>query len=141
MLAPPNDDFAAATQVTTLPTQSQAIMRAASIELNEPQPTCVLRSSSLSVWYKYTPATSGSLTVSATYGGPQSDSASPIIAVYTGGALGNLTAVPGGCNWQPNSGRPDLTVSVMAGTTYWIRIGGFRSSLLDPNVPTTITFQ
>jgi len=141
MLAPANDDFAAATQVTTLPTQSPAIMRATSIEMNEPQPPCFFSGINLSVWYKYTPATSGSLTVSAAYGGPQSTSTSPIIAVYTGGALGNLTAVPGGCNWQPNSGRPDLTVSVMAGTTYWIQIGVSRSWLLDPNVPTTITFQ
>jgi hypothetical protein len=141
MPTPDNDSFAAATQLAALPAQVAVTMRGASVEIGEPTQLPCAGTIDISVWYKYTPAVSGSLKVSATYGGTLSSNTAPYTAVYTGSGLGNLVLVPGACNWQPNSGHPDLTVSVTGGTTYWIQIGGFRNRDLDPIVPTTITFQ
>lgn len=142
MEAPANDDFMAATPVSALPAQSVVAMRGASVEASEPvQPPCFPLPLTLSAWYKYTPVASGSLKISGAYGGAQSSWTFPVIAVYTGSALGNLTLVQGACYYQPNSGTPDLTLAVTAGTTYWIQVGGFRIKFLDPIVPTTISFQ
>src|SRR5262249_50312247 len=81
---------------------------AASLEPGEPSPSC--GSTSGTIWYAYTPTTSGSLSASGN-GFPTT------LAAYTGGSLSNLTAV--GCRTHGER----LTFHANAGTTYYFQLG------------------
>src|SRR5262245_45493455 len=82
--APPNDDFEAAAVITSLPFNDVVDATAATLESGEAPPSCYPGTGG-TVWYAFTPATSGS--VSAIAGWPF------VTAVYTGDSLDALNAV------------------------------------------------
>ena len=69
-----------------------------------------------SVWYKWTPALSGSVKVTTTA------SATPLVTAYIGASLGTLTrvAVYGTCVGSVGQCTQFFAV---AGTVYWIQVG------------------
>jgi hypothetical protein len=113
---PANDDFASAESVgTALPLNLPADSSGASLETGEPTPSCATDSFGNTVWYAFTPTTSGSFTANAL-----SASFSAILAAYTGSSLQALSEL--GCS---TPGEFLLTFQAQAGTTYYIQIGGF----------------
>src|SRR5262249_51176066 len=109
VLPPPNDNFASAMNITTIPFTGNLDTSAATVEPGEPA-VCDFVQSSQTAWYTYTPATTGSLSAST------SGFNSPGIAIYTGDSLGNLTRVACGSIQA-------VTVRFNAGTTYHIQVG------------------
>ncbi len=61
VLPPPNDDFANATGVASLPFGDNVDTTAATVEPGEPHASDCINSASASVWYAFTPATSESV--------------------------------------------------------------------------------
>ena len=106
VLPPPNDDFADAAMVDSLP-YSQALLdtTAATTEVDDPT-SC---SAYQSVWYEYTPSSDVRITVETA--GYQAN-----VSVYTG-SPGALTEV--GCAGGFNGARFQLT----GGQRYWVMIG------------------
>ena len=88
--APPNDNFGAATGVGALPANFTATTAAATLESGEPAPGCG-SGFGKSLWYTFTPGATTQVTVSTA--GSNFDT---ILGVWTGNALGALTAVT--CN-------------------------------------------
>ena len=90
----------------------------------DPTPTCQT-SFGKGVWYTFTPATSGTLTVSSC--GSNFDT---VLQVYTGSCAA-LTPVAGGCDDDDGPDCPGTPASVSfsgaAGTTYRILAGGWNS--------------
>jgi hypothetical protein len=60
---PANDAFAEAAGFAEIPYQNVVDLSAASIEPGEPQPSCTYEQPSYTIWYAFTPATSGSYSV------------------------------------------------------------------------------
>ena len=108
-LAAVNDDFAAALPVDALPYENVQDLRAATAEEGEPT-SCF--GSTRTVWYSYTPTTTGMVTAGT---GPDY----PGIAVYTGSSLDSLTEV----FCRPLYGYAPVTFEARAGTTYLCRTG------------------
>lgn len=107
LLPPVNDDFANATLVNSLPFVDSVNTELASLEVNETAPCGFLERS---IWYAFTPQNTGSYTASVYHPGRA------VLAVYTGDALENLTAL--GCSeW----GLDDITFLLQAGTTYYFQ--------------------
>lgn len=104
---PANDDFAAA---EALPSELPVTVTGSTADSTQ-EPGDPLGAAS--VWYRWTPSTSGSVVVSSC-GGTGLDTQS---AVYTGSTLSDLAALPGqdGCR---------STVTVTAGTEYRIAVAG-----------------
>ncbi|MFO0828557.1 MAG: thrombospondin type 3 repeat-containing protein [Phycisphaerales bacterium] len=78
------------------------------------------------VWYSYTPAVSGSLTV--TNCGQAPSGYDTVIAIYSGATCGALTQIV--CNDSGGAcgvNEASATASVVAGTTYWVRFGTFNT--------------
>jgi PKD repeat protein len=111
-VAPPsNDDFADATPLTSVPFSGSADTTAATVEAGEPVPACPYGASAGTVWYAFTPPTSGSYSVS------ESAPFGTQAAVYTGPTLGTLTQLA--CRaFGP------LTFHADADTTYYVQAGG-----------------
>jgi PKD repeat protein len=111
---PPNDNFADAKVVGGLPFNDVGVdMTAATVEPGEPLfPNGAFTSIAGSVWYRFTPTESGSITAT-----PNASTTTPIVAVYTGDSLANLSQVAGKSGFSP------LTFQVDAGTTYDIQLG------------------
>jgi PKD repeat protein len=146
---PANDDFANAAPVGSLPFDGTADTRAATLESGEPSPSCVGGAPAGSVWWSFTPTSSGSVSASV------NTFFSNEIAAYAGSSVSALTQL--GCR---AFGGP-LTMHVDAGTTYYFQVGGlfgqrgsltlhlevtpppqanFAQSILDPNIYETIQF-
>jgi len=107
---PANDNFASATAFSSLPYQNTVETSAATVESGEPA-LCTPPASERTVWYAYTPTSSGSVTVPGP-GGP-----APVgVAVYTGSSLGDLALLT--CQY----GFP-MALHVNAGTTYYFQLG------------------
>jgi PKD repeat protein len=117
ILPPPNDDFAAATAIPSLPFSNRADTTAATSEPNEPTPSCGFGNLTGSVWYSFTPDTSISVSARAT-----SPFISTAVAVYTGSSLGGLTEL----KCRNFSGL--MTFRAEAGTTYYLQAGGLFGS-------------
>jgi PKD domain len=108
---PPNDDFANATQVTTVPfSETVEHLIAATREPGE-QVSCAGGTQTSTVWWAFTPTPNG--ISPANFGGPLS----PWFDVYTGSSLADLHVVA--C-----SSGADVTFQATAGTTYYLRAGG-----------------
>lgn len=75
------------------------------------------------VWYKYTPPSSGNLTIDLSPTGTFDST----LAVWTGTAVGSLTEV-GSDDDSGGGGTSKLTVPVASGVTYHIQIGGYNDS-------------
>jgi PKD domain len=112
---PPNDDFANAKSIGSLPTTSSVDTTAATLEANEPQ-LCTPPASQRTAWYSFTPSTSGSVT--ATIPTSQLPAA---VGAYVGPALGSLELK--GCQY----GSP-LTIHIDAGVTYYFQVGSFGTA-------------
>jgi PKD domain len=111
---PANDDFADATPISSIPYSSTVDVTAASTEQGEPSNACGGFQQSGSIWYRFTP--SESFSVSATTNYPN------IVAAYAGTSLSNLTSL--GCR---NFGGM-LTFRAEAGTTYYLQLAGLYGS-------------
>jgi len=120
-----NDNFADATQITSLPYSTNADNYGATFEAGESYPTCGYGYSPMSVWYSYTPSANTSLTARVSY-----YNFSTFVAVYTGSSLNDLTPV--GCSQYNNN----TTFQAYAGTTYY-----FQVSSLYPWEQGTIPFS
>ena len=122
--APANDDFAAAQAIgASLPSGASGSTRAASEQAGEPQHGGP--GGTHSVWYSWTPTTSGPVVISdCPYGEGQPVS---LLAVYTGGSLASLTPVASddgaaGASCGPNAAQ--VSFDAKAGTIYKIAVDG-----------------
>jgi hypothetical protein len=121
--APANDDFAAAQVIgASLPSGAFGSTRAASEQPGEPQHGGP--GGAHSIWYSWTPATSGPVVLSDC---PYNESnAVSLLAVYTGDSLTSLTPVVSddgsGASCGPNAGQ--VSFDAEAGTTYKIAVDG-----------------
>jgi PKD domain len=119
---PANDDFANAANVANLPFSDHVDLTNASVEQGENRtPNGAFTPLNATVWYAITPSTTETLTASSFL----YCCTAPIIAVYTGSSLANLSQVAGN-SFQPVSFRAN------AGTTYYIQPGiGFVDAGID----------
>jgi hypothetical protein len=108
-----NDNFANATQITSLPFSTNADNAGATYEAGESFPSCGYGSTPMSIWYAYTPAANITLTTKATY-----YYFPPVLAIFTG-SLGNLTQVA--CA----SYSPQLSFQAQAGVTYYFQLSSY----------------
>lgn len=79
------------------------------------------------VWWKWTPATTGTATISTEDGGGFVTTFDTTLAVYTGSTIGSLTNVA----FDDDSGtgsRSSATFPVNGGTTYAIKVDGFAAT-------------
>jgi hypothetical protein len=106
---PFNDDFANATNIAALPFTSTVDATDASQEAGEPSSSCT--TISRSVWYAFTATETVSVTVRTSIG------YYPVVAVFTGSSLANLTQV--GCRYYYSP----LTFRATAGQTYYLQLG------------------
>ncbi len=121
VIPPANDTFAAAAAVSTLPFSSSVSNVGAGMDAQEPTPSC--GNTGRTVWYRYTPSVTTSVTADT-----QSSSAGfdTVLAAYRGTSLGALTEV--GCNDDAagTGGPSSFQVTLTAGQTYYFQAGGFR---------------
>jgi hypothetical protein len=82
------------------------------------------------VWYKYTPATSGTATISLCSSGTTWDSVLSVHSGCPGTSTNQLNCSDDDCGGYGTHGT--ITRSVTGGTTYLIRIGGYASSNSGP---------
>jgi chitodextrinase len=113
---PPNDNFADAIPVNSLPFADTQDVTGATLEPGEPTNNCAGGFGD-SVWYSFTPTTSGSYSASALADEFGTSGAN----VYTGSSVDSLTKVA--CS--PGSGAL-AAWSATAGTTYYIQAGNFN---------------
>jgi hypothetical protein len=76
------------------------------------------------VWYRYTPGSDGTVTATFCTGGGAA-SYDTVLAAYTG-CCGSLTEVI--CNDDTCGLRSEISFAATAGTTYYIRVGGFNGA-------------
>ena len=120
---PVNDDFANAITVNAVAFADTRTTTGATTEVGEPVPACTSQqaASAHSVWYKYTPGSSG--TAVFTTNGSSTDS---IIQVVTG-SLGGFAAVTGGCADLGAQGVGEtVTFSATSGTAYFIMVSDWN---------------
>ncbi len=110
---PPNDDFAKASEVGTLPYTSQVDNTAATTEVDEPTPACTYYDRFHTVWYVFHP------TKTALVGTRASTPFYPVGAIYTGDTLTSLQEIRCINDWW---GNPRYFLAKQ-GTTYYIQIG------------------
>jgi hypothetical protein len=110
--APANDNFADATQITSLTFSVNADNTGATSEAGEPNPSCGYGYNLNTVWYAFTPSTNASLTASSSY-----YNFAPLLAIYSG-SWGNLTQLACG-NFYTT-----LTFQAQAGITYYFQLSG-----------------
>jgi Subtilase family/RTX calcium-binding nonapeptide repeat (4 copies) len=128
----PNNDFASARSLLgNGPIDNFAFNVCADSEAGEPGPFSVDNS----IWWTWTPATTGTATISTEDGGGHHTTFDTTLAVYTGNTLGTLTTVAA----DDDSGtglRSLVTFPVNGGTTYRIKVDGFaaQNGLLNLHV-------
>jgi hypothetical protein len=128
---PPNDNFANAIAIPSLPAQQTAVTLAATTEPGEPI-SCSGVTYGRTVWYTFTPqTTSGTVTVD-TFG----SNFDTVLAVYTGNAVSALAQIT--CNDNaPGSTQSQVSFTANVGTTYRIQAGG--ANLVGGNLVITFT--
>jgi hypothetical protein len=129
---PPNDNFANAVPITTLPAQFSATTDSATTEPGEPTRfNCggVMTTVDNTVWYSFTPTTTGYVALDTFLSDAGYDT---VLAVYTGSAVNSLNPVV--CNQDtdtPGGGgsiQSRVTFNAAAGTTYRIQVGGSQGT-------------
>jgi N-acetylneuraminic acid mutarotase len=149
---PPNDNFADATQIPTVPYYQAQESKAATREIGEKMPSCAFDSSGWTIWYAFTPTETKSFKA-APYSGTYNTY--PFLAIWIGDSLAELSEV--GCASYGGS----LVSRLEAGVTYYFQIGvlfdggawlefslneslqpiaGFSYSPWDPSLFDTISF-
>jgi outer membrane protein assembly factor BamB/subtilisin family serine protease len=128
---PANDNFANAQVVSGVSFVTSGFTSNATSETGEPNPTGA--SNGHTVWYQWTAPTTGHYALAAF--ATQTDA---VAAVYTGTALGNLTAVASNDNSASYNSDSLVPFNATAGTTYYFQIsntdttgGDFTLSLTD----------
>jgi hypothetical protein len=136
--APANDNLANATVISSNSFQTVEDSSAATIATGDPILSCVQQQtggggqngSLNSVWFKFTPTSSGNLTDVDTIGSTYDTT----LAIFTG-TQGALTQVPNACNDDINPGIVTQSqiqnIALTSGTTYYIFVGSFGPP--DPN--------
>ena len=134
----PNDDFEDRTVIASLPFTAFQNTAAATVEPDEPltedssdpfNAQCFNTVPGIigaTVWYQFTAAASGNVTVSTNKTGTNYDT---VLAVYTGANLGVLQLVS--CNDDSMGLQASTSFAAVAGTTYHIQVGGYAVG--DPN--------
>ena len=131
-LSPPGDNFCAAI-VRTGDTGSTTINNSGyGIETGEPSVTNP--SVQASVWYSYTPALSGALSISVS-----NSSIETIVSVFAGSALTNLVRPSGWADIAGSSSYASTAFNVTKDNTYYIRLASTNSSLGNPTLTHTFT--
>lgn len=110
---PANDNFANATPVSDLPFDDSVDTISATLEGVEPTPSCDFGQTDRTVWYAFTPDTSGLISANFNF-----TNFNAVMAAYTGTTLVNLNEV--GCRIFGNA----LTFQATANTTYYFQVGG-----------------
>jgi len=127
---PVNDNFADATIVSNLPFSGPVDLSSATVEPGEQQlPNGAFTTIVASAWYVFTPPVSETLLTAA-----DSCCTQPIIAVYKGTSLANLSQVAGASGF----GTP-LTFKADGGTTYYFQLG--RAFTSNPSTPMQFRLQ
>jgi len=130
---PPNDDFASASPVTSLPFADVELPLAATTQTGEVAP-CGGGELSNTVWYAFTPSEKVLITAQA-----ETNSAYLMLAAYTGTSLNDLSMVQCGSTGQFSGGndataaayfyRASISFWAQAGVTYYFQsgsqLGGF----------------
>ncbi len=124
--APSNDDFNTPVVISQVPYSTSLDTFGATQAVDDPTiPKCNLNRAQATVWYRYTPSQSG--TLSADTVGSDYDT---VLAVWSG-SRGNLTLVE--CNddrsFTPHDQDSELVASLRAGTTYYIMAGKYSGDL------------
>jgi len=124
--APSNDDFNTPVVISQVPYSTSLDTFGATQAVDDPTiPKCNLNRAQATVWYRYTPSQSG--TLSADTVGSDYDT---VLAVWSG-SRGNLTLVE--CNddrsYTPHDQDSELVASLRAGTTYYIMAGKYSGDL------------
>jgi len=119
-----NDNFANATQITSLPFSANADTYGATMEGGEPYP-CNYGYPPNSVWYSYTPSSNVTLTARANY-------YYAVLAIYTGPSVDSLSQV------SCSNYYPQVTLQFQANTTYYFQLstlwGGYNGEA-SSNIP------
>lgn len=130
-----NDDFANATVIPALGFSDAVDITVASTEAGEPTPSCADSSPpTATVWYRFTPTETRSISASAFSGFPT------VVAAYTGTSLPALAEV--GCGGFGGT----ATFSAAAGQTYHVQVAGLSGQTgplefrLDVTPPPTASF-
>lgn len=114
--SPGNDLLADAFLIEALPFGDAQSTDGAGVEPGEPQPCGQIGAT---VWYRLAPEASTMLRVDT-----EGSDFDTVLAVYTGGAIDDLTAV--GCNDDTDGTvQSRIVFQPTPGTTYWIQAGGF----------------
>jgi len=120
---PSNDNFASATVISALPFDDSVNVSEATTESEEPASACAYYGAKYTVWYSFTPTTSGS--ISAYF---PIDHFTAVLAVYRGNSLTGLTEVV--CRIF-GGGEEQATFHAEAGTTYYFQAGSFDGEVGD----------
>jgi hypothetical protein len=131
---PPNDNFAAAKDLAMINNGNGTDVQdssSATTETNDPTPPCgqllttpplsIVFGRSNTIWYKFTPASSGTLNLDT-----NGSSYVSWLSVWTGASQAALTLVPNACSGFATTlvipaSLPNI--SLTAGTTYYIMVG------------------
>lgn len=134
--APPNDAFANAIRIESLPSTHMVSPGFATTEPNEPRPApeCLTSSATgihSTVWYRYTPTADMQLTAALA-----ATDINVLVTVFTGTGLSDLTQVACTLNTAVanlRTFRLPATFSAEAGTTYYFQLGRqTRSTAITP---------
>jgi photosystem II stability/assembly factor-like uncharacterized protein len=121
---PPNDNFANAIVITGNSFSDTQNNTGATTEANDPNPgsiaACPGAGRNRSIWYRYTPT--ANVTAVVDTGGSSYDT---VLSVWTGAALGSLTAVACNDDGIAPAGASILSLNLTANTTYHFMITGF----------------
>ena len=126
--APPNDNFANGTVVTTTPWSSSEFNNCATGETGEPDFSG--HASRKSVWFNWTPASNQTAVVTT-----KKSDFDTLLAVYTGNSLGSLSLVASNDDIIPNVWiQSAVSFNATAGTTYHIWVDGYSNSFSSGTV-------
>lgn len=132
---PPNDNFADALVISTLPFTHTVDTRTATTEPSEPRQTCINLVdqngnpvdfvSPHTVWYKFTPSTTMTITANTAGSDFIPFGQAPTLSVWTGSA-GSLTPVTCSNHFSPDGFKvPEVSFQAAAGTTRYFFITSY----------------
>ena len=126
---PSNDDFAQARVLSGDSVSTTAQLRGATAEVGEPAHAGVTARHTL--WYEWTPDTSGSYSIDTINNGSVAASMPTLLAVYTGASLGSLSEVAADGDQSAGGLAALVGFEAVAGQTYRIAVG-LDSPFLSP---------
>ena len=119
----PNDNFASATTIISLPDIAQQWTLAATLEPGEPEPSCQLAAQQ-SVWFDYTPTATQLVNLSTTPAFHIGANYNTVIAVFTGSTLASLSEIACNDDYDDLVNSQLTAVTFTAGVTYHIQVSG-----------------